>query len=265
MSQSGAEGTPLAGRRAVVTGGSSGIGLAIAVALAEAGSEVHVLARRTAPVIEADAELTGTGSLTAHSVDVSDSDAVGAWASGFTGPVDVLVCAAGVNVPARRFGELTPDAWRRIIDTNLNGAFYVTSALIGRLREAEGDVLYISSVAGAWPDHSGAAYGASKSGLIGLARGAGRDEHGSGVRVCTILPGLVNTPLLDNRPAPPPQNMRDLFIQPEDVAAACLAVLLMPKRTSIAEMTIVASRLQSMGNTQDATPRVPPMPAGPVH
>lgn len=263
--QPGGQENPLSGRSAVVTGGSSGIGLAIAIALADAGADVQVLARRTAPVIEAEAGRHGSGSMTAYSVDVSDASAVDSWASEVRAPVDILVCAAGVNVPARRFGQLTHDSWHRIIETNLSGAFYATSALLSRLRSSGGDIVYISSVAGAWPDHSGAAYGASKSGLIGFARGVGRDEYGNGVRVCTILPGIVNTPILDDRPAPPPQELRDLFVQPEDVAAACMAAVLMPKRASIAEITIVASRLQSMGNTQDATPRIPPATADRTH
>jgi NADP-dependent 3-hydroxy acid dehydrogenase YdfG len=248
----------LEGRTAVVTGGSSGIGLAIAVGLASEGAEVHVLARRTEPVREAAKELVGDGSLNAHSVDVSDAISVQEWAEEFTGAIDTMVCAAGVNVPGRRLEQLTTQSWDRIVDTNLSGAFYVTSALLPRLRAAGGDIIYISSVAGAWPDHSGAAYGASKAGVIGFARGVGRDEYGNGIRVCTILPGLVNTAILDNRPEPPPQEMRDLFVQPEDVASACLAALTLPRRASITEMTVVASRLQSMGNTQAATPEVPP-------
>lgn len=246
----------LAGKIAVVTGGSSGIGLAIAVAIAQEGAAVHVLARRTAPVEEAAGGVVG-GSLSAHAVDVSDSAAVRNWADAFAGPVNILVCAAGVNIPERRLGQLTDETWTQVIQTNLSGAFFATSALLPKLRESAGDIVYISSVAAVWPDHSGPAYGASKSGLLGLARGAGLDEYGRGIRVCTILPGLVNTAILDRRPSPPPEDMRAMFVQPEDVAAACLAALTLPKRACITEMTIVASRLQSMGNTQAATPTVP--------
>lgn len=247
----------LAGKTAVVTGGSSGIGLAIALAIAEAGAAVHVLARRTAPVEEAATDTQPAGSITAHQVDVSDARAVRTWAAAFAEPVDILVCAAGINIPERRLGQLTDASWTEVISTNLNGAFFATSALLPKLRESVGDIVYISSVAAAWPDHSGPAYGASKAGLLGLARGAGLDEYGRGIRVCTILPGLVNTAILDRRPSPPPEDLRALFVQPEDVAAACLAALTMPKRACITEMTIVASRLQSMGNTQAATPMRP--------
>jgi NAD(P)-dependent dehydrogenase (short-subunit alcohol dehydrogenase family) len=247
----------LAGKTAVVTGGSSGIGLAIAVAVADAGAAVHVLARRTVPVEEAAAAVRIEGSIAAHRVDVSDAAAVRGWAATFGDPVDILVCAAGINIPKRRLGELTDASWADVISTNLNGAFFATSALLPKLRTSAGDIVYISSVAAAWPDHSGPAYGASKAGLLGLARGAGLDEYGRGIRVCTILPGLVNTAILDRRPKPPSDDMRALFVQPEDVAAACMAALAMPKRACITEITIVASQLQSMGNTQAATPAIP--------
>ncbi len=140
-----------------------------------------------------------------------------------SGPVDTLVCAAGTNLPERRLAQLTPRAWDSMLATNLSGTFYLPHALLPRLREAHGDVVILSSVAWAWPDHTGPAYQAAKVGLLGLARGAGRDEYGNGIRVCTILPGIVNTPILDDRPEPPPRELRDLFVQPPDIAEAGLA------------------------------------------
>jgi NADP-dependent 3-hydroxy acid dehydrogenase YdfG len=140
---------------------------------------------------------------------------------------------------------------------NLNGVFYFMRATLPQLRENMGDVVVISSVAALWPDHSGAAYQATKAGVIGLARGAGWDEHGAGVRITSILPGVVNTPILDKRPSPPPAELRAWFIQPEDVAMASLAAVTMPGRTTVSEITLTATRLQSIGNTQQATPALP--------
>ncbi|MEU1666714.1 SDR family NAD(P)-dependent oxidoreductase [Streptomyces sparsogenes] len=249
----------MSGRTAVVSGASSGIGLAIVRRFLEAGATVHGLARRGHLIEERARDAAPEADrLQHHSIDVGDPEAVRDWARGVSGPVDTLVCAAGTNIPERRLAQLTPPAWDSMLATNLSGTFYLLHALLPRLREARGDVVVLSSVAGAWPDHTGPAYQAAKAGLLGLARGAGRDEYGNGIRVCTILPGIVNTPILDDRPEPPPHALRELFVQPQDIAEACLGAITLPKRACVAEMTIVATRLQSMGNTQAATPTLPP-------
>ncbi|MDV3125623.1 hypothetical protein M1247_11920 [Mycobacterium sp. 21AC1] len=100
----------------------------------------------------------------------------------------------------------------------------------------------ISSVAAAWPDHSGAGYGATKSRLLGLVRGA----------------GIVDTPILDNRPIPPSPEVREWCLKPEDIAATCLLAVTLPPRANLAESTLVATRLQSLGKTQQANPELPP-------
>lgn len=254
------------GRVALVTGASTGIGAAIARTFLEAGGRVHGAARRPDVIEEnvggADG---GRGALHAHRLDVSDASAVDALASrlGAEDPVDTVVCAAGINIPDRRLSQLTTESWERLVAVNLSGTFHVLRAFLDQLRERDGDVVIVSSVAASWPDHSGPGYGATKSGLLGLARGAGIDEHGNGVRVSTILPGIVDTPILDDRPSPPPPEVREWCLQPEDVAAACLLAVTLPARANIAEMTLVATRLQSLGNTQAATPKLPPGLAGP--
>lgn len=248
------------GRVAVVTGASSGIGAAIARSFIEAGARVHAVARREdAMTEELGADAVASGRAVLHAVDVSDADAMlelGARLAA-TDPVDTLVCAAGFNIPRRRVAELTVDSWNELVAVNLNGAFYSLRATLDQIRERDGDVVFISSVTASWPDHAGAAYGATKSGLLGLARGAGIDEHGQGVRVTSILPGIVNTPILDKRPIPPTQELRRWMVQPEDVAQACLTAVTLPARTNIAEMTIVATRLQALGATQEANPVLP--------
>lgn len=255
----------LTGRTAVVTGASSGIGLAIARRFLAAGATVHGLARRPS-LIGARPESTRDEQmrLQVHAVDVNDRNAVRAFAESLDGAVDIVVLAAGVNIPKRGLEQLTPDSWDEVIGTNLSGAFYVLHAMLPRLRETQGDLVVINSVSASWPDHTGAAYQAAKAGLLGLTRGAGLEAHADGIRVCSILPGIVNTPILDRRPAPPPTEMRELFVQPEDVAEAALGAVSLPHRTNIAEMTIVATYLQSMGKTQAATPRLPPTASDPL-
>jgi NAD(P)-dependent dehydrogenase (short-subunit alcohol dehydrogenase family) len=221
----------LAGKVAVVTGGSSGIGKAIADSLTAAGVTCHAVGRR-GPI----------------RVDVSDQPAVKAFVETLD-RLDILVCAAGDNVPRRRLEEVTPEAWDHLLSVNLSGAFYFINAGLAKLRAARGDVLLISSVSGQWPDQSGAAYQASKAGLIALARGAGLEEHLNGVRFSVVNPGATNTPIMLKRPVQPPPEMLAAMLLPEDVAEACLAVLTMPRRAHIAELTILPTALQALGST----------------
>ncbi|KAB1656027.1 SDR family NAD(P)-dependent oxidoreductase [Pseudoclavibacter chungangensis] len=249
----------IADRVALVTGASTGIGAGIVHRLLESGVRVHGISRRADALERLDPAAVREGRFVPHALDVADTARVRALAAelAVTDPIDTLVCAAGTNVPARRFAELTDESFGEIMATNVTGVFAVLSATLPQLRAAAGDVVIISSVAAAWPDHSGAAYGASKSALLGLARGASRDEHGNGVRFCTILPGIVDTPILDKRPSPPPREVRDWAIHPDDIAEAVHTAIALPPRTNIAELTVVATRLQSLGNTQQATPSLP--------
>jgi NADP-dependent 3-hydroxy acid dehydrogenase YdfG len=248
------------GRVALVTGASSGIGAAIVAAFLDAGARVHAVARRGELVAQnVGEEAIAAGRCVVHPVDVSDSAAMLALGASLaaTDPIDTLVCAAGTNVTQRRMAELTVDSWEHMIDTNLSGVFYSIRATLDQLRERHGDVVIISSVTASWPDHAGGGYGATKSGVLGLARGLGIDEHMNGVRVTSILPGIVNTPILDKRPIPPTPELREWCLQPEDVATAALVGVTMPARANIAEMTLVATRLQSLGKTQEANPVLP--------
>jgi NADP-dependent 3-hydroxy acid dehydrogenase YdfG len=237
----------LAGRVALVVGASTGIGAATATAFAAAGATVHAAARRRPEL--------GEG-IQGHELDVADRAAVDALAASLRS-VDVLVVAAGINVPDRRLDELTPETWDQIVAVNLTGAFNVVHALLGPLREARGDVVLIGSVSGSWPDVSGAAYQASKAGLLAFARAAGFEHHQEGVRVTTILPGIVDTPILDNRPSPPPPEVREHLLKAEDVAAACVFAVTLPPRAHVPELTILPTRMQAVGKTNVASPEVP--------
>ncbi|MBV8954066.1 MAG: SDR family oxidoreductase [Solirubrobacterales bacterium] len=241
---------PLAGRVALVAGASSGIGAATARLLAEAGATVHVAARRRPEL--------GAG-VAAHELDITDRAAVAALTSALTErePIHTLVVAAGTNLTERSLERLTPEAWDTMVAVNLTGAFNLVHALLPGLREAQGDVVLIGSVSGSWPDPSGAAYQAAKAGLLAFARAAGFEEHGHGVRFTTILPGVVDTPLLDRRPTPPSPEMRAHMLAPEDVAEACLFAVTRPPRAHVAELTILPSALQSVGKTNVANPSPP--------
>lgn len=242
----------LSGKTVVVIGASSGIGLATANLLADAGATVHAAARRK-DAIEAGA---GGRAVTAHELDISDEAAVRHTLEGIgdADGIDVLVVAAGMNFPERRLEQLTGESWDAMISVNLSGAFYAVRASLPYLRASGGLAVLVSSVSGSWPDASGPAYQASKAGMTELAHAAGFEEHQNGVRFTAILPGIVDTAILDNRPEPPPKEVRDASLQPEDVAQACLFLATLPPRAYVPELTMVPTMIQALGKTSTATP-----------
>jgi NAD(P)-dependent dehydrogenase (short-subunit alcohol dehydrogenase family) len=161
-----------------------------------------------------------------------------------------------MNFPERRLEQLTADRWDAMISVNLSGAFYAIRAALPFLRASRGLVVLISSVSGSWPDMSGPAYQASKAGMTELAHAAGFEEHERGVRFSAVLPGIVDTPILDNRPEPPPKEVRDRSLKPEDVAAACLFLATLPERAYVPELTILPTEIQALGKTSTASPPV---------
>ena len=242
----------LSGKTALVIGASSGIGLATANLFADEGAEVYAAARRRETIEEG----VGSRPVTAHSLDISDGDAV--WRLvGEVGEEDgihVLVVAAGMNFPERRLEQLTADGWDAMVSVNLSGAFYAIRAALPYLRASQGLVVLIASVSGRWPDASGPAYQATKAGMVELGHAAGFEEHVNGVRVTSILPGIVDTPILDNRPEPPPREVRDASLKPEDVAMACHFLATLPPHAYVPELTMVPTTIQALGKTSTATP-----------
>ena len=108
--------------------------------------------------------------------------------------------------------------------------------------------MLIGSVSGSWPDRSGATYQASKAAIHAFARGAAFEEE-HGVRFTTIMPGLVDTAILDQRPEPPSAELRARMLHPDDVAAACLFAVSLPPRAHVPELTILPTDLQALGRT----------------
>jgi NAD(P)-dependent dehydrogenase (short-subunit alcohol dehydrogenase family) len=186
----------LSGKTAVVIGASSGIGLSTANLLSDSGTTVHAAARRKS-TIEQGVE---GRAVSAHELDISDEGSVRRMLEGIGegDGIDVLVVAAGMNFPERRLEQLTGESWDAMISVNLSGAFYAIRAALPYLRASRGLVVLVSSVSGSWPDASGPAYQASKAGMTQLAHAAGFEEHQNGVRFTAVLPGIVDTPILDN-------------------------------------------------------------------
>lgn len=192
----------LTGRNAVVTGGSAGIGLAMARALAEAGAHVTIWGRTASRLEAAREALTADGlDVEAQTVDVSDEDAVvaGIHAATARGPLDVVVVNAGVGGTPVAFVDSTTEDYRRVLATNLDGAYWTLReagrAMVDQSRAGGrgGSIIAISSLAAIEGAGHNQSYGATKGGLLAMANGAAVELARHGVRVNTVLPGWIET------------------------------------------------------------------------
>jgi 3-oxoacyl-[acyl-carrier protein] reductase len=233
----------LKGRTAVVTGSSKGIGYAIAGALAGAGANVVLSARDEGEVRAAAERLDGWGGGAAIGVacDVRRHDDVRRMIRAAVdrfGGLDILVNNAGVG----GFGpadEMEPEKWAQIIETNLNGVYYCCHEAIPLLRERGGGwILNIGSLAGKNPFAGGAAYNASKFGLLGFSEATMLDVRQDGIRVSCIMPGSVNTHFFEGGP----RDANDWMIQPEDIGELVLDMVAFPERTLPSRVEIRPTR-----------------------
>lgn len=226
---------------ALVTGAGSGIGQAIARSLMQEGARVAITGR-TLDKLEQTARNLG-GKVLIHAADVSEPEQVTAMVRRIEkelGSVDILVNNAGLNVKERTFRELTVETWQKMIRTNLDGAFYCIHAVFpGMLKKKDGVIININSISGkrAGP-LGGVAYAASKFGMSALGISLAAEEKDSGIRICNIYPGEVDTPLLDMRPNPVSVEAKQKILKPEDIAAAVLFVATLPAHVSIPELVI---------------------------
>ena len=240
------------GQVVLVFGASSGIGRATATLFAQGGASVAVAARRGSTLAELAADLAVQGyTALALPTDVSFRDqvdrAVATTVERF-GRVDVLVNAAGLNTQHRRMSDLSQGDWERIVGINLTGAFNTTQAVLPAMRaQGGGLIVQFSSVSGRWGDMSGPAYQASKHGVVGLCQATMVEERLNGIRVTAILPGLVDTPILQNRLVPPSRETLDRALQPEDLAQACVFLATLPARAYIPELIMMPPQLQVVG------------------
>ena len=240
--------SPLSGQVALIAGASSGIGRATAVAYARAGASVALLARSADALATLSQEIQSAGG-TAHvqPADLREGPATRAAVQAVIehfGKLDVVVYAAGTNLPQRALTVLPPEGWQDLVETNLSGAFHVTQAALPQMRtQQEGLLIYVSSGAVQRADVSGVAYQATKHGLVGLAHGTREEEKGNGIRTTVLFPGLTETPLLNKRPAPTPPEVVAKALQPEDVAEACLFVASLPPRARVPELQLLPAGL----------------------
>jgi serine 3-dehydrogenase (NADP+) len=234
----------LSGQVAVIVGASSGVGRAAAVLFAREGVKVVAAARREDRLQSLKDELAREQrDITVSRADASKVEDMQQLAQATLekfGRIDILVFASGTNTPDRAMERLTPEIWNSLIDTNLNGAFYATHVILPSMRKAgSGNLIYVSSISGLLPDVSGAAYQASKRGVLALAHAIRMEEKQNGIRTCAICPGLINTELLEKRPVKPSPEVLAKALQAEDVAEVILFVAKLPAHASVPEMQVM--------------------------
>lgn len=229
---------------AVITGAGSGVGQATALALAELGWNVAIIGRRKETL---DETLKRAGDLayrlTPYACDIGDADAVAATGKAILEKlvhIDVVVNAAGTNAPQRSFEVLSLADYRRMIDTNLNGAYYCVQAFLPQMRERGAGTIVniISEAAKQASPKAGPAYSMSKAGMVGLTQAINAEERARGIRACAILPGDIDTPLLDKRPVVPDAEARARMMKPEDIAECVLFCIQLPPRVVVEELLV---------------------------
>ncbi len=233
----------LQGKTALITGGATGIGEAIALAYAREGCRVAISGRREDALRAVANAYDGSPKIIFHPCDVADRNSVielFRWAKKELGHIDILVNSAGINVKKRGMAESLPEEWDQILAVNATGAFNCFYEVLPQMRERkDGLIINISSIAGKRSSRlGGVAYSASKFAMSALGTAAAIEEGKNGIRVTNIYPGEVDTPILKNRPTPVSDEHRARILQAEDVAAAALMIALLPPRAHVQEMVI---------------------------
>ena len=228
----------------LVLGASSGIGRETAVLFSKEGARVMAAARREDRLKSLKDEHPAIEIAVADASDAAAMQRLAQDTQQRLGDIDVVIYVTGTNIKDRALTRLTPELWDMMVGTNLNGAFYITQAVLPSMRERKkGHLIFVSSISGLMPDVSGASYQAAKRGLVGLAHAIRVEEREHGIRTCAICPGLVESELLQKRPVMPSSDILAKAMQPVDVAEAILAVAKMPARVAIPEMQILPTVL----------------------
>ena len=229
----------LTGKTAIVTGGTRGIGRAIAKALVSAGANVAITGRLEVDIENALAELNqvGPGTVSGYVCDVRNYEHVKSLFGAFGG-VDILVNNAGIGIFAA-VESMSPEDFRAVLETNVFGVFYCCHEAIPLMRQRGGGyIINISSLAGANPHPQMAAYNASKFGLNGFSEALMQEVRHDGIKVSYIMPGSVNTEFGGDEPS----EQKSWQLQPADIAQVVMDLLEYPERALPSRIEIRPSR-----------------------
>jgi NAD(P)-dependent dehydrogenase (short-subunit alcohol dehydrogenase family) len=234
----------LHGKTAIVTGGTRGIGRAIAERLLREGVSVAICGRSADTIERAVSDMQPLGNVFGRAADVTDLHQTRAFFEAVDrrfGRLDILVNNAGQGV-FRKVGEMTPEDWHRNIDLNLNAPFYCSHEALARFAGRGGFIVNISSLAGKNAFAGGAAYNASKAGLNLFSEAMMLDHRYDRVRVTSIMPGSVDTEF--SGPGGKRAGEGGWKISPEDIAETVTLILRIPERTTISRVEMRPSRPQ---------------------
>ncbi|HEY6215929.1 MAG TPA: SDR family oxidoreductase [Pyrinomonadaceae bacterium] len=229
----------LTGKSAIVTGGTRGIGYAIAKALVSAGANVAITGRLESDVENATSELgkIGPGTISGYACDVRNYDAVQSLFGAFGG-VDILINNAGIGIFSS-VESMSPEDFRAVLETNVFGVFYCCHEAIPVMKQRGGGyIINISSLAGANPHPQMAAYNASKFGLNGFSEALMQEVRHDGIKVTYIMPGSVNTEFGGDEPS----DQKSWQLQPDDIAEVVMDLLAYPGRALPSRIEIRPSR-----------------------
>ncbi|SHG54030.1 NADP-dependent 3-hydroxy acid dehydrogenase YdfG [Kaistia soli DSM 19436] len=234
----------LVGKVAWITGAGSGIGQAVATALADAGCTVVLTGRRQDALEQTAQTITRDGGKSVvRAGDLTDAETaeliVGEIEARF-GRLDILINNAGGNIVDRAWKDLTSSSIDTLIASNLSAAFYCATAAMHPMRKAgQGQLIHIASWAGKFIHPvSGPAYTAAKHAVVAMSQSINMEEYRNGIRSTAILPAEVATPILDKRPTPPSSEERAEMLQPADLAALALFIATQPASVCLNEVVI---------------------------
>ena len=231
-------------RRALITGASSGIGKATALAFAKAGIDVALVGRSQEKLAAVATSVKETGvKAQTYVLDLAKIEEVKAGIAAIAAdfaPIDILVNSAGMGYTGFLMDTPLTD-WQDVMDLNLTSIFQSIQAILPTLRQQQrGTIVNVTSIAGEQPFPGWGAYSVSKAGLIALSKTLAAEERSNGIRVVMICPGAVNTPIWDTKTVQVELN-RAAMLTPEIVAKSILHAVLMPEEAVIESITLMPS------------------------
>lgn len=231
----------LDGKIAWVTGAGSGIGESAALKLGEAGATLILTGRRREPLEAVAARIAGTAHVQpADLMQAADVQRVVDWISGTLGRLDIMVSNAGLNIVEREWKRISAEGVDELIHGNLSSAFYCARAVLPMMRaQGGGLMIHTASMAGRnIGGLSGPGYSAAKHGVVAMSHSINMEECVNGIRSTALLPGEVNTPILQKRPNPLSAEDLARMLQPEDCGEMIRHIACLPPHVCINEVWI---------------------------